>query len=103
MVLADNQTYLVDYKGKTAQIVMTIPIVAQCVVNWIDGFLLVKDKTSVVFYYRFEDQRYNKKFEYEVADKENRVVALDTNEEKIIVLLESSALLGGKLKYEPTK
>jgi hypothetical protein len=61
VVLADNQTFLLDYRGK---IFATIPVIAECVANWGDGFLLAKENSSTVFYYRFEDQKYVEKFEY---------------------------------------
>lgn len=47
--------------------------------------------------------RYNKKFSYELPDKEHKIVGMDTNEEKIIILLSSSQMLAGKIKYELAK
>lgn len=47
--------------------------------------------------------KYKLKFTHELFDKESRIFAMDTNEEKIIMLLSSSVMLGGKIRFEPTK
>jgi WD40 repeat protein len=73
------------------------------VTNWGDGFLVARQNTSTLCYYRFEDQKYVSKFEYEVSDKENRIVAVDANEDRVLVLLSNALMLGGRLKYESSK
>jgi len=59
VILADNKTLIIDYHAKVHTI---LPIVAQCVTNWGDGFLLAKENSSSLLYFRFEDQKYVQKF-----------------------------------------
>lgn len=76
--MAQNETIIIDYKGK---IVSVIPIKAECIANWGEGFLLAEENSIYVHFFRFEDQKYVKKFSYgELADKENKICGIDTNE-----------------------
>ena len=91
---------MIDYKGNITDV---IPVVVGAVSNWNDGFLLAEADTNLIHFYRFEDQKYKNKATFELPDKDNRIVNMDTYDEKVIVLLSNAVMLIGKSKYDTSK
>lgn len=88
---------VVDYQGV---IVQKIQVVGTCCANWSDGLLLANSQLTFL---RFEEQKYIIKNSYDGLDKDSEVRAICTNDDKVLALLSSGAMLSGKLRYEANK
>lgn len=65
--------------------------------------MLAEAESNIIHFYRFEEQKYAHKAAYELGDKENRVVNIDSNDERVLILLNSAVMLLGKGKFDSMK